>query len=227
MSNVAPILNYVPPSATAPRKLTMDEADGRVRVAFAVLPKWMYVFQIVMSFLVGLIKIAMGILVVQTLWRMLYQIGPPNPEPNPALIHSARDFAESLWISIGIAVFFWWSFGAFEWWSYHRWGRVPRILTANNEGLSLSWLGWWRMRERKWPASEITAVELRPLRTNLNWTRTAADLYIHRRKGRRLRYRLSSSDSQLPSRIAERLLFVLDCPLSRNVGGLGSGVARQ
>jgi hypothetical protein len=84
------------------------------------------------------------------------------------------------------------------------------VLTASREGLILSRLGIWRMRERRWPASEITAIELRPIRGNLNWRRTVADLYIRRQKGRPLHFRLSSADASLPARIAEQVRGILD-----------------
>jgi hypothetical protein len=69
------------------------------------------------------------------------------------------------------------------------------------------------MRERWWPVSEIAAIELRPVKGNLNWTRTVADLYIRRQNGRRLRFRLSSPNAQLPGQIATGLAAALQRPL--------------
>ena len=109
---------------------------------------------------------------------------------------------------------FWWGLAAYFWWKYRRWGRVPRVLGANDQGLALSRLGWRRMRQQIWPASDIKAIELRPVTGNLNWTRTVADLYIHRHKGRRLHFRLSSPDPQLPARIAEQLKSTLGCSVA-------------
>jgi hypothetical protein len=114
-----------------------------------------------------------------------------------------------------IAALFWLAVAAHQAWMYHRWGRVPRVLTATGEGLVLSRLRWWRLRERKWLLNEITGIQLRPIKINLNPRRTAADLYIKRREGlRRLHFRLSSPDPHLPSQIAERVAAVLGFPLT-------------
>jgi hypothetical protein len=93
---------------------------------------------------------------------------------------------------------------AHSWWMYRRWGRVPRILTLSGNGLIFTRLGWHRMREKTWPINEITAIELRTVKFNLNWKRTVADLCFHRRTGRRLRFRLSSANAQLPNQIAQK-----------------------
>jgi hypothetical protein len=115
----------------------------------------------------------------------------------------------------GIAGICWCGFGLYEWWLFRRWGRVPRILSATREGLTLSRLGWWRMRERHWPATQINGIEFRQVKGNLNWRRTVADLYIRRHKGQRLHFRLSSPDKDLPRKIASRMADVLERPLVR------------
>ncbi len=100
-------------------------------------------------------------------------------------------------------------YSVFSWRRYHRWGRVPRVLLANKDGLTLSYLGWFWMRRKHWPAGEITAIELRPVRGNLTWWRTAADLRILRQKRMPLSFRLSTSDSQLPGQITARIRSLL------------------
>jgi hypothetical protein len=159
MSNIGPILDYVPPRALPPR-LTLAESDGCVRVIFPVLPKWFYISGIVAPFGMGLVRIVMPVLVLRVLWRMLHLYGPPDPQS----VAAVQLFAAGILTSLAIDLAVLWGLAAYELWMYRRWGRVPRVLTASDEGLILSRLGWLRMRERRWPASEITGVELRPLK---------------------------------------------------------------
>jgi hypothetical protein len=108
---------------------------------------------------------------------------------------------------------FWWTVAGFQYWKFRRFGRVPRVLEASGEGLVLTWLGWWRMRERRWSAGEIASVECCKLKGNLNWRRTVANLVVTFRNGRSRRFRLSSRDPQLPGEIAMQLANALGCPL--------------
>ena len=134
----------------------------------------------------------------------------------PDIARSSVRLAALVLAEWGIFATCWIGIGAYTWWQFRRWGRVPRILTATPAGLKLSWLGWWRVRERHWPASEITAIEFWPVKGNLNWRRTVADLSITRRKGRRLHFRLSSREPELPEKIAIRIAGVLGVPSSRH-----------
>jgi hypothetical protein len=122
-----------------------------------------------------------------------------------------RRFEIEILLSTGLSALFWWSAGGFQLWQLYRWGTVPRVFEANRDGLVLSWLGWWRMRERRWPAAEVAAVEFRSVKGNLNWTRTVADLTLVFRNGRRRRFRLSSPDSELPGQVAKELASAIGC----------------
>jgi hypothetical protein len=108
---------------------------------------------------------------------------------------------------------FWWGSAAYHFRMYRRFGRVPCTLTASKDELILTRVGWWNIRERKWPASEITSIEFKAIKGNLNRRRALASLRIKRAKGRRLYFRLSSTDPLLPGRIAEKLASTLGCPL--------------
>jgi hypothetical protein len=202
------ILSYIPPQAP-PQTLTLEETDGQLRVIFSVSPKWAYIFQIVVCFVVGSVKLATGITIAWVVLRG-FSAGPMSAQ-NVAL---SRHLAMQILLFAAPSALFWWSIGTYELWMYRKWGRVPRVLTAGLEGLTLSHLGFWRMREKNWPASEFTAVEFRPIKRNLNWTRTVANLYIRRQKGRRLHFRLSSPDPQLPGQIAQRVAHTLGYPLT-------------
>jgi len=163
----------------------------------------------VLGLTLGFLRIAMAIVVVWVLWHVIIVGGPPSAD----YVVSARHLGLQMLFSNGIEALFWWTFAAYYWRMYRKWGRVPRVLTASAEGLVFTRLGWWRMRERRWPVSDISAVKLRPTWGNLTWKRTVAELYIQRRQGRQLDFRLSSPDPQLPNRIAQRLASVLDRPL--------------
>jgi hypothetical protein len=209
MAGIGQILDYKSVQS-APRELKLDEMDGCVNVTFPVLPKWVYILPIVSWTMVGLGRLAVGLIEIYFIWKLSHAIKQPT-QNSIVFMHRlemriALDSAVASLLGLMLA--------AYLWWKYHRWGRVPRVLTVNNGGLVLSHLGWWRMRERTWPANEFTIIELRMVKGNLNRKRTVADIIIHRSKERRLRYRLSSSDPQLPRRIAERLALVLGCPLA-------------
>jgi hypothetical protein len=82
-------------------------------------------------------------------------------KPGPDTVAAVHRF---LWQTLpyyGIGGLGWLGCAAYESWMYRRWGRVPRVLTTDAEGLAYSRLGWMRIRERKWPASELTGIELR------------------------------------------------------------------
>jgi hypothetical protein len=131
----------------------------------------------------------------------------------PVIANELRRITTWMVIYGAVKAFFWWGIAAYAWWKYRRWGRVPRVLTASDEGLILSRPGWRRISERRWSIREIKAIELHPVWGNLKWKRTVADLYIQRHRGRRLRFRLSSPDPHLPSRIANQLKLKLGCPI--------------
>jgi len=202
-----PILEYSPQRAP-PRTLTVEQSDDSVRVIFPVAPAWIYWFPIILGFVVGLAQLCLGLSLAELIWHWKRIGGLP-----PDIANEFRRISTSMVISGTMQAFFWWGLAAYAWWKYHRWGRVPRVLTANDEGLILSHLGWRRMSERRWPIGEIKAIELRPVWGNLNWKRTVADLYVERHCGRRLRFRLSSPDAHLPSCIANQLSLKLGCPI--------------
>jgi hypothetical protein len=210
MQNAGPILDYDTRLPWPPRTLRLEEKDGRVRVIFPVAPMWVYVLQIAWCAAVGLITLGGAITTAGLLWRVTYQIG--QPPRNIKL--TMRDLELHILVAGAIATLFWWGVAACSWYAYRTWGKVPRVLTATGEGLVLSRLRWWRLRERKWLLNEITGIQFRPININLHPWRTAADLYINRREGlRRLHFRLSSPDPHLPRQIAERAAAVLGFPL--------------
>jgi hypothetical protein len=107
MSNVGPILDYVPPR-TPPRTLTLEESDGYVRVIFPVLPKWFYISGIVASFVMGLGQIVMPALVLRVLWEMLHRYGPPDPQS----VAAGQLFAAGILTSLAIDLAVLWGLAA-------------------------------------------------------------------------------------------------------------------
>jgi hypothetical protein len=209
MKRPLPVLDYRQRNSNGGR-LTLDHADGDVRVIFPVPRTWVYILPIAGGAALGLMKFAMGIWMALAMRRVLLQThGPPSPE-TMAFLHR---FEVGIFVDAGLSGSFWWGIAAFNWWKLRRWGRVPRILSASAGGLVWSRLGWLRMRERRWPCSEIAGIEIRPVKGNLAWWLTVADLNIRRRSGRRLRFRLFSRDQQLPEQIAAQLAHALECPL--------------
>ena len=210
-SNTNPILEY---SATIspPRMLTLQEGDGEIQVIFPVSPMWVYWLPIYMGIALGVLKLAGAVFIVERIWSLWSQMGKFGPLPSDASEALRRMVLEIILPACFVALF-WWAFAAYKWWELQRWGRVPRVLTANERGLKMSRLGMFRMHERRWGRDEIKSIEFRPVRGNLNWRRTTADLYVHRREGWRLRFRLSSRDRELPSRIARLIANKLGLPL--------------
>lgn len=201
MAQMPGILDYSAQNAL-PRTLTLEESADGVRVTFAVPAVWTYWMPVVTGLVVGCCKLALAIFVLCLFWRLTHRL----------------TLTTALILPTSIAACLWWCGAFYYWWMYLHWGRVPRIVTADENELTDSRLGWWRMLERKWPASDITGVELRVLRRFFKWESTTAILYIRRRTGRRLIFRLSSRDSDLPRRIAEQLAFKFGCPLDQKSG---------
>jgi hypothetical protein len=193
-------------------KLTLEEADGVVRVIFPVAPLWTYIVGIAVPATAGVIVILGMIAEIWMLRGIFYRPGFPSPPPSMALRLRAIENKEA--ISAGIYAVIMFVPTVYKWMMLRRWGRVPRVLSGDSNALNFSRLGWLGMRERRWQASDISSIELRPVKWNLTWKRTVADLYIRRRKRMLLFFRLSSTDPQLPRLIAEKMAMVLGCPLT-------------
>jgi hypothetical protein len=206
----APLLNYLSPNES-PRHLALKLDDEAVRVIFPVAPIWLTVSAMAIATFAGLAKIVMAIWIVLAMRGVFLQT--PFPPTADALAFLRR-FELGAFASAAPESIFWWSVAGFQWWKFRRYGRVPRVLTANHAGLALTWLGWCRMREKRWPAEEIAGIELWPVKGNLNWRRTVASLVVSLKNDRRRRFRLTSADPQLPNQIAKELSLALGCPLA-------------
>jgi hypothetical protein len=197
-----------PPNPT-PRTLTLDESDGSVRVIFPTVPVWVYWFPICINVATGLLVLVDFLYMAIRFWRMAMKW----PHASADLEHYLqREVFSGVTVAVVGATLFW-GVAAVLLWTYRRFGRVPRILAASEQSLTLSRLRWWRIRQRTWPASEIESIELKPVSGNLTWWRTVNDLVIHPRHGWRIRFRLSSLDSKLPNQIANRMASALHCRL--------------
>jgi hypothetical protein len=184
-------------------------ADDWARVTFPVAPKWVHFFPIVMGFATGLIELASAILVISMFSHTSFMGGPGDPRGTVAFKH----FRMVVLAPAGIYLLLGWGSAGCLLWTYLRWGRVPRVLVASAEVLTLTRLRWWRIRQRRWPADEIGGVELRRVKSLIG-KRTVADLFILRPRGWRLRFRLSSLDPHSPRQIAEAVAQKLNRPLT-------------
>ena len=211
MATVDPILDY-PTPPRSPERLTLEEDADFVRVIFPVLPDWAYILPVCLYAAVALMKTIMPVLIVYEIWHISHMGGHSPP---PGMNHMLWHWIFLIVLPVWAAASLWWISAIAGWRRYRKWGRVPRILTADRYGLTLTYLGWWGMRQKHWPANEITNIEFRTLRTNLNWRKTVANLEIHRKKGFPRRFRLSSSDPELPGRIANRIRSCLGNSLRR------------
>ena len=211
MSQNTPILDYDATQSSLSSKLTVEEGDDFIRVIFPVWPAWTYLIGPGISVLIGASKIAIALVITFEIWRLSRMGGQAlAPAARTAMWH----FMQNVFVPLLVMGLCWWLVALLEWRRYRRWGRVPRVLQAGKQGLSLTYLGWLGIRQKHWRADQIEAVELRPLRGNLTWWRPTADLIVRRVSKPRLKYRLSSSDADLPEHIAAKMRCLLLPPES-------------
>lgn len=204
MPDVAPILDYPTPQAP-PQRLTLEDGPDFARIVFPVKPKWAYWLPIALCAGAALMITATPLINVVIVWRAFAKVGFAT---KAQLWHALRISLLATWSQALLL----WIWAMLDWWRYRCWGRVPRTLIANKDGLSLSYLGWWRMREKRWPASDIAGIDVRPIRGNLTWWKTAAYLFVRLKSGNRRQFRLISSDPRLPGHIEQSIKAALGCP---------------
>lgn len=201
MTNNPPQLDYAVRPLAVLHHLALDELDGCARLQFPVASKMARITTL-LSVLAGLaFTLVFAGLVAESMWTL-------NPERRTGNWDGLMPFLLSA-MAIGCVLA---ALAAVEWRKYHQFSHIPRTLLASASGLTWSRLGRWGMRERHWPAAEISAVELRPVRTLLT-RRIRATLYFHRHNASSLRYRLSSADSTLLDRIPNTFAAALGCPV--------------
>jgi hypothetical protein len=212
------ILNYTSLRPKPGMRLAMEEADGQVRVLFAVTPRWVFLIPVAIALVCAAAYVAAAIGAYR---EYLYEKSIAGLRFAPA----PQDFSQWLWgemRSDGIGVAFWLTIAGFAFWRYRRWVRDHRVLAATKDGLLLSRVGWWRLHRKWWPADEIAAIELAPVWGSVRVIDTVAYLLIHAKSGGRRRLYLDTPARELPGRIAERLSAVLGCPLGPQRAGSSS-----
>jgi hypothetical protein len=191
----------------AVRKLTLEETEGGVRVLLPVMPLWFYPTLVAGLILGGLTPIVINTVTAWNLVRVLRRLGATATVTPRSVLLGTID-------QDGLFILYCLAGAAYSWFYYRRTGRFSRTITASAEGLT--WQEWvfWRLREQRRAASEISAVEFRPLVGNLTPWRDGGHLIIRLVDKRSpVRFRLLSRDQKLPRRIAERLAAVLGKPL--------------
>jgi hypothetical protein len=190
----APIVEYQS-YKKPPVRLTMESGTGFVRVIFPVGTLWVHVLSLTGTVAAAVVWTFVPFVLLAD-FRLMH--GKAGALPTRFLWDLFWMNAPGSWLLASV----FWIMGIFEWWKFRKWGRVPRILTASKEGLALTYLGWFGMREKCWPIGEIKKVELEPMKWNLNRRAAAFYLLVHRVKGWALRYQLSSRDREVPGQIA-------------------------
>jgi hypothetical protein len=200
----SPVLEY-PTRANEPSSpLTLEDGPDFARVVFPVEPAWNYLAVIAI------------LAAIATFDAMIPVLGMAHWF---SVTHHRLTVRDLTGISLGDSIYlagrfavdiaFWLVLAAYLFWRYRRFGRVPRTLTATPGGITYSRLGFFAMRQRFWPAEQITAVQLQPLWGNLSRTVTATDLCIRSGTGPLKTLRLVCADPSLPARIAARFNTLL------------------
>jgi hypothetical protein len=152
LAMVAPILEYPVRQPEPPEQLALEEEPDFVRVIFPVYPAWCYVASICLFASVGILDALIPAMWIFHWWTITHhRLG----------IHDLTDI--SVWNSLYLAarwlgdILFWLLLAVYAWWRYRRWGRVSPMLLATRDGLTFSRLGLFGMRQKYWPANEITA----------------------------------------------------------------------
>lgn len=191
------------------RKLSLRREGDTVVITFPTQPTWAWFAAMAMQISVGLLKLCFAAAIAYQFHR-LARFGPLSPD----VTANVRRFEISTCLFGAGSAAVWWAMAAHTWWTYRRGAAGPKKLTATADGLVLRRFLWNRMRDKLWPASDVSQIEIRIVKGNLNWRRTAADLYVRLRTRRPLRFRLSSSDPEIPRQIAAALSAVLQKPLA-------------
>ncbi len=190
-----------------PRELTLEEGEGSVRVLFPLPPQWLRVFAIVAPLVYGFAAAGAGIVFVAAMWKLTRA----TPWTTVDKVMGVPHVILKAILTAGIVVTAFFTAAAYQWWWFSRYGGLRRTLIASISGLTVIRPGRLRQRERTWPASEILSIELRPLWGNLNRRTPSADLYVHLRKPKLVRFRLTSKDIELPGRIAKGMASAIGC----------------
>ncbi len=192
------VIGYRVPHPQPPERLTLEDGADFVRITFPVAPTWVYVINPSICAALAAAWTFGPVIVVFRFWRThgMFPVAPLLRYP----WHFFWVFALRLWVGPSIL----WIFAILDWRKYRKWGRVPRVLTASKQGVTSSHLGWFGMKQKFWPASEITDITLKPLKWNLHPTSKACDLTIHRAGTSSISYRFSSKNRAIAEQVVER-----------------------
>ena len=202
------VLSYSLPAEISTELQLRTGGNGSLRVTLGVTPVWVGVLFVVLAGMVAALNLVLAIAFPVFLSRAV----PPS-------VNATQQTSE-LWSSVVrfsagrmIVALVWTGIAVLPLYRFRRWGRIPRKITATPSGLVESKMGWFAPRHRFWPADRVTTIVLKPMAGSLS-KRTVANLQIYCRRWIPLNFRLSSTDSQLPTHIAERLAATVGCPLT-------------
>ncbi|MGA3067107.1 MAG: hypothetical protein ABSF29_09700 [Tepidisphaeraceae bacterium] len=197
------VITYRTPQPQPPRRLTLEEGPGFARVIFPVASAWSYVLAPAFFAAMAMWAIIGPFVWAIYTWRALRLLGVPPPSTSTLSVIwqvARQEWPTATFFSI-IAIF--------ALWKYRKWGRVPRILSATRKGLTDSYLGLFAMRQKHWPAHEITGVHPRPLRGDLNPRKPMRELVVSLSNKSERTFRLPTHDPKLLAQIAQRFQSLL------------------
>jgi hypothetical protein len=200
MSGPEQILNYAPQPRSL-RQYCLEEHEGRLGLTFPCRPKWAYVLDVAAPATAGMFFFAPPILLLAMEYRL---------RASGALSLADDWLVLAIWLPPGLCAAF---AAAYKFRMYRRWGRVPRVLTADKLELTDTRLGIWSMRRRTWPAGEIARIEVRRARLPFRRWHLIGRICVIRRDGKKMTIRIMSKNLDFSQRLAERLATALQCQL--------------
>lgn len=180
----------------APKSLTLINDGGEVRLIFPNVPKWLQLIGIAFTALAAL---AAALLIMQISWMILWlRRNVFAGTTMPAI--SQFDMFSSFWPHL-IPLLFWSAIAIYEIMEFQRWGHVPNSLALRENRLIWRRRGFWGMKERTFPAEQITGVSIERVPDIFRRNR-AFKIRIDFASRRPFSHRFSTSDPELPTRIA-------------------------
>lgn len=182
-----PLLEYGSPDAN-PKVVALERSDSDVRLIFPPPPKWAGLVAVTTSaFAAGNLVFIAGNVILMSSQLTAGLPAPASSWLRPALIYAALAVL-GLGNVVLIALHFW------------KWGSTPKVLQLTRQELIWSAPGFWKLSQRRYPATELQSFDVLPVR-DIFGRRTSFKLRCRRKRGRSIVRYFSTRDSELPNRI--------------------------
>jgi hypothetical protein len=196
----APVIGYQGQQPQRPALLTLEQGPGVVTVTFPGQRQRAVMMNLYSMIALGTLGIVSPAIVLLLFWLGLRRIGLPLPNAQAVWPYSAP----AIWEYFLPLLFFWMIVIAL-WRRYRKWGQVPRTLCAAKTGITLTYLGWFGMRRKFWPSSQITGIEILPLKWDLDPRKISRELIIFLSTGKSVSFRLPTRDLHLAKNIETQI----------------------